>query len=140
MKWRGLAMRLTTSWYKHEMMKQNFRQAGWISLIYFLVLFFAVPLNIFMHLNRFESITYYQYGSIFEIGIIQILVLFISPVLMGMFVLRYLHQKEASDFIHSLPISRTKLFWQQTGFGLVALWLPIVANGFLIFLINRLMD
>lgn len=135
-------MQLKTSWYKHEVMKQNFRQVGWISLVYFLALFFAVPLNMFMQINRPEGYEYFHYvDSIFEFGlIVQILMLFIVPVLMGMFILRYLHQKDASDFLHSLPISRTKLFWQQAGFGLVALWLPIMINGLLIFLVNQLFD
>ncbi|WP_440895134.1 DUF6449 domain-containing protein [Amphibacillus sp. Q70] len=135
-------MQLKTSWYKHEMMKQNFRQVGWISLIYCLALFFAVPLNMFMQINQPDRYEYFYYvESIFEFGIIaQILMLFIVPVLMGMFILRYLHQKDASDFLHSLPISRTKFFWQQAGFGLIALWLPIMINGGLIFLINRLFD
>lgn len=134
-------MRLTTSWYKHEMMKQNFRQAGWISLIYFLILFFAVPLNIFMQLNRAEPNSYAHYDSFFEFGVVgQVLSLFIIPVLMAMFVLRYLHQKDASDFVHGLPISRSKLFWQQAGFGIAGLWLPILSNSVLVYLIDRFFD
>lgn len=137
-------MRWKTSWYKHELMKQNFRQVGWLSLIYFLVLFFSVPLNIFMQLN--QKANHYplydnNYYSIFEISpLIQVSMLFIIPVLMGMFSLRYLHQKDASDFLHSLPISRIKLFWQQVGFGLIALWIPIVINALFIFLINQMLD
>src|SRR5690625_6436383 len=73
MKWRGLAMRLKTSWFKGELFKQNFRQVGWISLIYFILLFFAVPLNIFMTFNQKRDY-FIHYTNVFDFGIsIQIL-------------------------------------------------------------------
>lgn len=126
-------MRLKRSWYKNELFKQNFRQVGWISLIYFLLLFFSVPLNIFMTYSNPEN--HYMYSrSIFEFGIaVQIFALFLVPVLMAMFILRYLHQKDASDFLHSLPIKRSHLLWHQAGFGIVALWIPIVVNALLVY-------
>src|SRR5690625_5781916 len=59
---------------------------------------------------------------------------------MAMFVLRYLHVKDASDFIHSLPIKRHHLFSQQVGFGVVALWIPILLNSGLIFIVSQYLD
>jgi|GEM_PF-3634462 len=133
-------MRLKTSWFKGELFKQNFRQVGWISLIYFILLFFAVPLNIFMTFNQKRDY-FIHYTNVFDFGIsIQILTIFIIPVLMAMFVLRYLHVKDASDFIHSLPIKRHHLFSQQVGFGVVALWIPILLNSGLIFIVSQYLD
>ncbi|MBM7540379.1 DUF6449 domain-containing protein [Amphibacillus cookii] len=135
-------MRSKTSWYNHEMMKQNFRQVGWISLVYFVTILLAVVLNILMKLD-IEDAYYdiYFEQPLFQFSeVIQILMLFAAPVFMAMFILRYLHQKDASDFIHSLPITRSKLFWQQIGFGLVALWLPIVLNGILLGIIYNFLD
>src|SRR5690625_5396252 len=106
MKWRGLAMRLKTSWFKGELFKQNFRQVGWISLIYFILLFFAVPLNIFMTFNQKRDY-FIHYTNVFDFGIsIQILTIFIIPVLISMFLLHYLLVKYVSDFIYILPITR----------------------------------
>src|SRR5699024_7234382 len=116
MKWRGLAMQLKKSWYKNELFKQNFRQVGWISLIYFLLLFFSLPLNVFMTYSNPEKNQIYA-RSVFEFGLgVQLFALFLVPVLMAMFILRYLHQKDASDFLHGLPIKRSHLLWQQIGF------------------------
>ncbi|WP_017471700.1 DUF6449 domain-containing protein [Amphibacillus jilinensis] len=135
-------MRSKTSWYNHEMMKQNFRQVGWISLVYFVSILLAVVLNVLMKLDVEDSYFEIYYDQpIFQFSeVIQVLLLFAAPVFMAMFILRYLHQKDASDFIHSLPITRSKLFWQQVGFGLVALWLPIVLNGILLGIIYNFLD
>ena len=133
-------MQLKRSWYKKELFKQNFRQVGWISLIYFLLLFFSVPLNIFMTYSEPDKYPVYI-RSVFEFGLpLQIFMLFLVPVLMAMFILRYLHQKESSDFLHSLPIKRSHLLWHQAGFGIVALWLPIIINGMLVYLNYLLLD
>lgn len=133
-------MRLITSWYKNELLKQNFRQVGWIGLIYFIILFFSLPLNIFMTFSQGKE-NYYHTSSVFDFGVaFQFLTIFIIPVLMAMFILRYLHQKDASDFLHSLPIKREHLFWQQAGFGMITLWLPIVINGFLVYLLTFFLD
>lgn len=140
MKWRGLAMQLKKSWYKNELFKQNFRQVGWISLIYFLLLFFSLPLNVFMTYSNPEKNQIYA-RSVFEFGLgVQLFALFLVPVLMAMFILRYLHQKDASDFLHGLPIKRSHLLWQQIGFGIVALWGPILINGIFVYLNYLLLD
>ncbi|HHU20696.1 MAG TPA: hypothetical protein GXZ58_10900 [Bacilli bacterium] len=133
-------MQLKKSWYKSELLKQNFRQVGWISLIYFLILFFSVPLNIFMTYSNPEN--HYMYNrSIFNFGLaFQAFALFLVPVLMAMFILRYLHQKDASDFLHSLPIKRSHLLWHQVGFGIAALWIPIIINAILIYFNYLLWD
>src|SRR5690625_7934570 len=82
-----------------------------------------------------------HYTNVFDFGIsIQILTIFIIPVLMAMFVLRYLHVKDASDFIHSLPITRHHLFSQQLGFGVVALWIAILVISVLISVVSPYID
>ncbi|ARI79013.1 DUF6449 domain-containing protein [Halobacillus mangrovi] len=121
-------MPLKTSSFRKELFKQNFRNVGWISIIYLLGLFFTVPLQLMMALNSEYGVEPSDAGLFsttftFEI---QAFFLFIMPVLMAIFLFRYLHVKEASDFIHSLPVRREKLFNYHLGSGLFLLILPIL--------------
>mgnify|MGYP006894306538 CR=1 FL=1 len=141
MRWRGLAMQSKTSWFKKEIFKQNFRQVGWVSLIYLIILFFAVPLNIFMRFQRHDEYYGYFGQSVFEYGVyVQLFSLFIAPVLMAMFILRYLHQKDSSDFIYSLPIKRDYFYWHQVAFGFIGLLLPVIINGLLVSFVYNIVD
>ncbi|WP_067839954.1 ABC transporter permease [Amphibacillus sediminis] len=130
-------MRLKTSLFSHELAKQNFRQVGWISLIYMVSLFFFVVMNVILNIGNVEEYYYELWrNELFHLGAgFQLIFLFLIPVLMAIFILRYLHQKDASDFMHSLPISRTKLFVHHVGFGFIALWLPILLTGLILFII-----
>ena len=134
-------MQSKTSWFKKEIFKQNFRQVGWVSLIYLIILFFAVPLNIFMRFQRHDEYYGYFGQSVFEYGVyVQLFSLFIAPVLMAMFILGYLHQKDSSDFIYSLPIKRDYFYWHQVAFGFIGLWLPVIINGLLVSFVYNIVD
>ncbi|MBH0231684.1 DUF6449 domain-containing protein [Halobacillus yeomjeoni] len=133
-------MPLKISSFKKEILKQDFRNVGWISIVYFLGLFFALPLQLFMALSD-ERRAYY--GITFDRGLfdqtflfdIQVLFLFILPVLMAIFLFRYLHVKTTSDFIHSLPIKREKLFNHHASSGLLMLLLPVLVNSIIMALL-----
>ncbi|WP_226585563.1 DUF6449 domain-containing protein [Halobacillus litoralis] len=130
-------MPLKTSWFNKEMIKQDFRSAGWISIVYFLGLFFLGPLQLFMILSREEprmNFTKGLFGDLFGFHV-QMIFLFVMPVLMAVFLFRYLHVKEASDFAHSFPMKRGKLFNHHIASGLLLLLVPILLN-YVIFLIS----
>ncbi|SEN66835.1 ABC-2 type transport system permease protein [Amphibacillus marinus] len=135
-------MRSRTSWFNKEMIKQDFRQVGWISLIHFVTLLLSVVMGILIRLEQVADDYYYYYSnSLFSFAtLIQVILIFIIPVLMAVFGLRYLHQKDASDFMHSLPISRGRLFWQKICFGLSSLWFSYLVNALLIVLIYVTQD
>lgn len=134
-------MPLKTSSFKKEVFKQDFRNVGWISIVYSLVLLFTVPLQLAMALGDEEASGVYRvepsdaglFASTFTFEI-QSVFLFIMPVLMAIFLFRYMHVKSSSDFIHSLPIRREKLFNYHIGSGLVLLLAPIILNSLILLL------
>ncbi|WP_075038032.1 DUF6449 domain-containing protein [Halobacillus dabanensis] len=123
-------MRSKTSSFNKEIIKQDFRNVGWISIVYFLGLFFIVPMQLFMEMSKEEpSIPDDRglFGSIFAYEL-QLFFLFIMPLLMAVFLFRYLHVKGASDFAHSFPMKRGKLYQHHIVSGVILLILPILLN------------
>lgn len=120
-----------------------FRNVGWIGILSFLVLFFAVP----MHLVLLDKKDYREWGNnlvfqqIFDvIPEIQMGVLLLTPILLGIFLFRYIQNKAFSDLMHSLPVSRKFLFHFFTWNGFVVLILPIILNGLILMAAYSLFD
>ena len=56
---------------------------------------------------------------------IQFALLLVIPVLLAVFLFRFLQIKALSDFIHSLPLSRKQIYAHHVVAGIVYLLLPI---------------
>lgn len=141
MKWEVSVMKSKTFWYKKELGKQRFRQVGWIGFIYFLILFFAIPLDVLMQVG-IEDYTYkIETTTVFAINpFIQLIILFIAPVLLAIFLFRFLQTKDAADFIHSLPIKRENMFYHQVIMGLSLLYIPVLVNAIILSIMSQTME
>ena len=120
-----------TSLLNKELILQIFRGTGWIPIIYFLGLLFALPLRTLMLYteNNTSSRTPIRVDSLFDFQYdleIQIGLLIAIPVLMAVFLFRFLQVKQAVDLMHSLPIRREKVFHHYTLSGVIALTLPVL--------------
>ncbi|MFG6149224.1 DUF6449 domain-containing protein [Halobacillus sp. B23F22_1] len=132
-------MPLKISSFKKELFKQDFRNVGWISIVYFIGLLFTLPLQLVMALSD-EVIEAGNYGMFpHETGLfsttflfeIQMILLFGLPVFMAVFLFRYLHVTSSSDFVHSLPIRRETLFNYRIMSGFIFLLVPILLISFI---------
>jgi ABC-2 type transport system permease protein len=141
MKWGILAMPSRTSLFNKEMILQIGRSIGWISVIYFLGLFFALPLSIMMDYSgdNYQYFTPVRSLFNFEFGIQMFLFLSI-PVILAVFLYRFLHVKQAADLIHSLPIKRKKIYHFYTLTGMAFLILPVAAIATLTVIVHSLYD
>lgn len=135
-------MRSKTSWYNNELTKQNFRHVGWISLIYFIAMAVAIVINILMKIEQDDRYYFYHDSlNLFEHGMfLQILTLFIVPIMTAIFLFRYLHHKDASDFIHSLPMKRKHLFYHQVLFGFGTMLGPVSLIALSLFIMHFVVD
>lgn len=121
---------------------QNVRFSGWIAVFYFLMLFFAVPLQIIMIATRDWDDNYPKYffestESLFSIlPELQTMIIFVIPVLLAIFLFRFMQTKLQADFMFSLPIKRRVLFHQQLLFGVISLIVPVVINAFILYVIR----
>lgn len=132
-----------TSWLNKQLILQNVRSAGWISIIYFLGLLFALPLDIF---SRYENDTRINFQpqpveSLFQYNApIQVGLLIIVPVLMAVFLFRFLHVKHAAEMMHSLPLKREKIFYHYTLSGIVGLIFPVVFTSLIVVFLYSVVD
>ncbi|MGE8081161.1 DUF6449 domain-containing protein [Peribacillus loiseleuriae] len=131
-----------TSWFNKEICMQIIRNMGWVSVVYFLGLVFAVPLKMLMMHTNDEYTYYYQeiinpFSYLFEI---QYGLMLIIPVILAIFLFSYLHMKDPADFLHSLPISRKVLFNHYVGMGIVFLTIPILFISCSVFILRSVLD
>ncbi|MCF6408326.1 DUF6449 domain-containing protein [Pseudalkalibacillus salsuginis] len=135
-------MQSKTSWFSKEMMIQSFYSVGWIALIYLAGLLLTLPMRILMIWSSDNPSDYYAYHeNLFDYnGEIQLILVFIVPVLLSIFLFRFLQVKNASDFMHSLPIKRTRLYNVYVGMGVIYLVLPVLITGSILMIMNGTMD
>ena len=133
-------MRLKTLLFNSGIFVQNVRAVGWIFIAYLLCLLFAVPLRILMaassredyqRMYEFTGETLFRFSSGF-----QMILMFTVPVLLGIFIFRYMQVKLSADYIHSLPLKREALYHQNVIFGLGVLVIPVFLTGFILFILS----
>ena len=141
MKWGMWAMQSKTSLVNKELLVYIFRSSGWISLLYLLGLLFSLPLEVLM-LVLDERGSFYETGNnLFQIHAdIQFALLLVIPVLLAVFLFRFLQVKALSDFIHSLPLSRKQIYAHHVVAGIVYLLLPILLTAFTLLILYWSMD
>lgn len=109
---------------------QNFRQHGWIGILYLITLLFSLPLYIGTAYRELPQ----QITSLFQAnGEVQILFAITFPVAAGIFLFRYVQSGAPSDLFHSLPLRRKHLLTVNllTGFvmTLVPIWITTAVTG-----------
>lgn len=135
-----------TSWGSLFLIKDCFKRTLWAPALYFVMLFFALPVTVILtlqnfNLHRYEPEDFSPYlisdlhrtfSFIFGtgngwIGIIFIITAFVSALT----VFFYLHKKKRVDFFHSLPIKRETFFISNYLTGILFILIPYVINLFL---------
>lgn len=141
MKWGISAMQSKTSLFNKEMVLQVGRNVGWISVIYFLALFFAIPLRIMMLYSGENYRDFMPVERMFDFNFaIQFLMFITVPVVMAIFLYRFLHVKQAADLIHSLPLKRQDIFHFYTLTGFVFLIIPVILIALFTAIIHSVYD
>lgn len=121
-----------TSLPNPEILKLMLRSSGWVSIIYFLILLFAIPFEILMRTTNerlmLEPTNVFQYNLE-----LQYILLVSVPVLLPLFLFHFMQSKQSSDLIHSLPVSREKIFHQYTLSGWLMVNIPVVVIATIVF-------
>ncbi|WP_141433543.1 DUF6449 domain-containing protein [Bacillus sp. 03113] len=124
------------TWWNKEIFIHIVRNVGWVGFLYLIGLVFVIPLEISMNISKINKSLEVQ--SLFEYNReIQLVLFMIIPVLLAVFLFRFLHVKQQADFIHSLPINKEKIFHHYALFGLGILLTPIILTGTLILVLHR---
>ncbi|WP_456277776.1 DUF6449 domain-containing protein [Bacillus sp. AK128] len=133
-------MQSKTSWFNKEIILQGFRSTGWLGIIYFLGLFFALPLRMIMYVSEEDNIyrhQFFQKNNLFTWNNEFLTILSaVVPVLIGVFIFRYIQTKASSDLFHSLPLTRVQLYKHFVGIGAFLVVLPILLNTLILLMIH----
>ncbi|ADG80915.1 DUF6449 domain-containing protein [Thermincola potens] len=132
-----------TSSRKWVVFKSALKRFKWLSILYGVALFLEVPLLLWMELSKQKSLQGNLWTEVANKSFVpQILfhpiehfVNIIVPVIFGLILFHYLQTDRASTFFHSLPIKRASHYCQNLFAGLTLIWLPILINGLLIYVI-----
>lgn len=124
--------------FNKELILQILRSTGWISIVYFLGLTFALPLEMLMMYTDDQAVQYpAPVRTLFEYGFdIQVSLLMAIPILLSVFMFRYLHVKQAADLMHCIPVKREKIFHHHAISGMIALILPVVLVGIIVSILH----
>jgi ABC-2 type transport system permease protein len=139
MKWEVLAMKLRTKLVNMELVKQILRRTGWVGILHFFILFLAMPVALYIEASQsgwnnvnggLSATAFPHYERILDLGMVyQYLIFLICPILLSIFLYRYLTEKSATDFMHSAPISRKSLLVHYLAIGTVMLVSSILLVG-----------
>lgn len=134
-------MQSKISLFNKEMILQVGRNIGWISVIYFLVLFFAIPLRILMLYSGENYRDFMPVQRLFDFNFAIQFIMFITvPIILAIFLYRFLHVKQAADLIHSLPLKRQSIFQFYTLTGLLFLIIPVISIAVITAIIHSAYD
>jgi ABC-2 type transport system permease protein len=143
MKWGTLGMQSKTSWFNKGMMIQSFRNVGWIGIVYLVGLFFALPLRVLMEWSKqrqYDGFYYDRFENVFAIMFeVQLVLMFAVPILLAIFLFRFLQVKSASDFMHSLPVKRTVIYNQYVGLGVLYLIVPVLITTITLLILDGML-
>jgi ABC-2 type transport system permease protein len=141
MKWGISGMQSKMSLFNREMILQVGRNVGWISVIYFLGLFFVIPLRIMMNYSGDDYQYFKPIHSIFDLEFgIQFMMYITVPVILAVFLYRFLHVKAAADLMHSLPLKREKIYQFYTLTGFAYLILPVIVIALISIFVHSIYD
>ncbi|TXC89267.1 hypothetical protein FS935_17480 [Metabacillus litoralis] len=133
-------MKSKKSFFKPIVVKQDLRQHGWICIVYFILLLFALPLEMLQLADR-EYIIFSDYKNYFMINTeIQAIILFSIPIACGLLIFRYLQTEASVDTAHSLPIRRETLYVSHIISGLLLLLIPILLTSCITFFVTTTID
>lgn len=124
-------MTLKTSLFNKGIYKSTVRRYLWGSILYFVILFVTTALPIFMMVDPRDVSNYIGYSMpiIYDITLPSALIAMFVPTVVGLLVFRFMHSKKTSIFIHSLPISRTGIYFSTVLGALTLMMVPVILNG-----------
>ncbi|WP_241475556.1 DUF6449 domain-containing protein [Priestia flexa] len=127
--------------FNRGLFTQSFRSVGWIGLVYSFLLLFALPLQLLMKYTGNPEFKPEKIKTLFELfDGLQLVFMFTVPVLLAVFLFRYIQTKAAADYFHSLPVRREALYHQNIIVGIAILVVPVVITAGIIGLVKGMLN
>ncbi|MFD2706471.1 hypothetical protein [Salibacterium lacus] len=121
-------MKSKVSFFNPGIQKQNLKQHGWLGIVILIGWIFIVPMQMIRLTDGWygpedvTTMTQISNGT-------ELPVLVGGSILTGIFLFRYLQVPDAADMMHSLPVRRESLFFNQVLTGLVLIIAPLLITA-----------
>ncbi len=133
-------MKLKTSLFKKGLIISDIKRFWWVSVLYALALFFAMPFNHYMQLININDNSKWFMDSIvrelvFNGGSSQVFLL-VVPIAIGALVFRYMQKNRSASLYHSLPLTRAALYFNSLLSAIILFSIPVFLNAIIMLLMN----
>jgi len=109
-------------YFNRGILYQNFRQHGWLGIVYLLLLLYSLPLFIGTQYRDYAE----EISTLFKArGELHWLFAITVPVVIALFLFRYIQAGGPADVYHSLPLQRKHLLTMNLMTGYVMILVPI---------------
>lgn len=108
------------------LMKEIFRMYWYIPFVTFVLYFFTGIIPILSNMSNIDSIDYYIYESMKNTNIIYTGIMCITPVITAVLMMSFLHKPAKAMMLHSLPMSKKRIFNSYYISGWIMCILPLV--------------
>ena len=127
---------MTSKIFFHKMLRRNLAEKNAWTFLSTIIFFFTLPGFVLMNLENLKKMTWNPPHEMFleaylDISVVAGFLLLILAVFMGISGFSYLYSQEKTDFYHSLPVKREKLFLIQYTTGILCILLPYLVNSIL---------
>ncbi len=137
-------MTLKTSFFNKGIYKNTLSRFKWGAILYFVMLFCAVPYALLTRSWNYSSIfieeRYMGYFLTEGYMVFPLLLAVAVPTITGVLIFHSVHSEKQCTFLHSLPITRKESYISQVLAGLTLMFLPVIANGIILFLMSVCSD
>ncbi len=131
-------------WSSRGLFGQHARSVIWIGIMYTLLLFLSLPLHLMSITEKTMkilplNIIAEQKENLFALSGLDLLFILYStiPILLGIFLFSYIHEKKQVEYTHSLPIKRESLFHKQLLLGMILLIVPVLITTIELFIVKN---
>ncbi|WP_105617605.1 hypothetical protein [Vallitalea okinawensis] len=113
--------------FSKELWKNQLSIFGVVSIIYSVIVFFAYPLVLILMKKETLDIIYYNP--------LLIMLTVTLPIFLGL-IYNFLFSTKSINHIHSLPFTRTQIYFSNLFAGITMLILPYLVNGLLVLVLR----
>jgi len=132
MKWGIRDMKSQTSLFNKGLFSSVIKRYWWISFLYFATQFVTLPMVLMLKKPDYIQ----QYSRNYDLSrafsntaMFTIALLYIVPIFLAVFIMRYLQTTKSATMIHSMPFTRGQILFNMTLSGFLLFSAPILLNA-----------
>lgn len=122
-----------TKLFNFKYFYQNLKKSKGIAIVFALVL---PVINFFIFLTRNLNTNNTAIMSMRDLSVINIILMFVGPIVLSFLLFGYMLKKKNVDFIASLPISRKSIFFTNTFMGILMILAINLINAIVLIILN----